>query len=43
MIRFLLDENFNRRIVRGVHARQPDVDMLRIQDTDLVGSGMGKC
>jgi predicted nuclease of predicted toxin-antitoxin system len=38
MIRFLLDENFNGKIVRGLHARQPDVDMIRVQDTELSGA-----
>jgi predicted nuclease of predicted toxin-antitoxin system len=38
MIRFLLDENFNGKIVRGLRARQPDVDMIRVQDTDLYGA-----
>ncbi|MDK3157340.1 DUF5615 family PIN-like protein [Kamptonema cortianum] len=35
MIRFLLDENFNGKIVRGLRARQPDVDMIRVQNTEL--------
>jgi hypothetical protein len=34
MIRFLLDENFNGKIVRGLRTRQPDVDMIRVQNTD---------
>ena len=38
MIRFLLDENFNGKIVRGLRARKPDVDMLRVQDTELSGA-----
>jgi hypothetical protein len=38
MIRFLLDENFNGKIMRGLRVRQPDVDMLRIQDTELSGA-----
>ncbi len=38
MIRFLLDENFNGKIVRGLRARQPDVDMIRVQDTELYGA-----
>jgi predicted nuclease of predicted toxin-antitoxin system len=38
MIRFLLDENFNGKIARGLHARNPDVDMLRTQDTELLGA-----
>jgi predicted nuclease of predicted toxin-antitoxin system len=33
MIRFLLDENFNGKIVRGLRVRQPEVDMVRVQDT----------
>lgn len=37
MIRFLLDENFNGKIVRGLRARQPDVDMIRVQDTEISG------
>jgi hypothetical protein len=37
MIRFLLDENFNGKIVRGLRARQPDVDMIRVQDTEQAG------
>jgi hypothetical protein len=38
MIRFLLDENFNGKIVRGLRARQPDVDIIRVQDTELFGA-----
>jgi len=38
MIRFLLDENFNGKVVRGLHARKPDIDMIRIQDTELLGA-----
>jgi predicted nuclease of predicted toxin-antitoxin system len=38
MIRFLLDENFNGKIVRGLRARQADVDMIRVQDTEISGS-----
>jgi predicted nuclease of predicted toxin-antitoxin system len=38
MIRFLLDENFNGKIVRGLRARRPDVDMIRVQDTHLYGA-----
>jgi len=38
MIRFLLDENFNGKIVRGLRARQPVVDMVRVQDTQLYGA-----
>lgn len=35
MIRFMLDENFNGKIVRGLRARKPDVDVIRVQDTEL--------
>jgi hypothetical protein len=35
MIRFLLDENFNGKIARGLLARKPDVDMVRVQDTEI--------
>jgi hypothetical protein len=38
MIRFLLDENFNGKIVRGLRARQPNVDMIRVQDMELYGA-----
>ncbi|MCI0711667.1 MAG: DUF5615 family PIN-like protein [Chloroflexi bacterium] len=38
MIRFLLDENFNGKIVRGLRSRKPDVDLVRIQDTELSGA-----
>ena len=38
MIHFLLDENFNGKIVRGLRARQPDVDIIRVQDTELSGA-----
>ncbi|MBC8099408.1 MAG: DUF5615 family PIN-like protein [Armatimonadetes bacterium] len=37
MIRFLCDENFNGKIVRGLQARQPDIDLVRVQDTELYG------
>ncbi len=38
MLRFLLDENFNGKIMRGLRAQQPDVDMIRVQDTELSGA-----
>jgi predicted nuclease of predicted toxin-antitoxin system len=38
MIRFILDENFNGKIVRGLRIRKPDVDMIRVQDTELAGA-----
>lgn len=38
MIRFLLDENFNGKITRGLLLRQPDLDMVRVQDTEISGA-----
>lgn len=38
MIRFLVDENFNGKIVRGLRAREADVDIVRVQDTELYGA-----
>lgn len=35
MLRLLADENFNRRIVRGVLRRLPEADILRVQDVGL--------
>ncbi|HVU10528.1 MAG TPA: DUF5615 family PIN-like protein [Phototrophicaceae bacterium] len=38
MIRFLADENFNGKIVRGILRVHPDADIMRVQDTDLYQS-----
>jgi hypothetical protein len=35
MIRFLTDDNFNGRILRGVRREHPDADIVRVQDTIL--------
>jgi Domain of unknown function (DUF5615) len=35
MIRFLADEDFNARIIRGVRRHFPEIDILRIQDAGL--------
>ena len=32
MIKLAVDEDFNNRIVRGLLRRQPDVDVVRVQD-----------
>ena len=37
MTTFLADENFNGCLVRGVRRHAPSVDILRIQDTSLMG------
>ena len=36
-IRLLCDEDFNNRIVRGLIRRHHDLNLVRVQDTDLVG------
>lgn len=36
-LRFLVDEDFDNDIVRGVLRRLPDLDMVRAQDVDLSG------
>lgn len=38
MLRFAADENFNQDIVRGLLRRQPDLDLVRIQDAGLSGA-----
>ena len=35
MLRLLADENFNGDIVRGLLLRQPDLDVVRVQDVGL--------
>jgi len=35
MLRLLSDENFNCDIVRGLFLRQPNLDLLRVQDVSL--------
>ena len=35
MIRFLADEDFNRRILRGLRRRLPSLDVVRVQDVGL--------
>src|SRR5438477_12419999 len=38
MLRLLADENFNGDIVRGLLLRQPDLDIVRVQDAGLAGA-----
>src|SRR5689334_11537928 len=38
MLRLLADENFNGDIVRGLLLRQPDIDIVRVQDVGLSGA-----
>ena len=36
MLRLLADENFNNQIIRGILRRNPDVDIVRVQDMGLI-------
>ncbi len=38
MLRFVADENFNNNIVRGLLRRQPELDLVRIQDVGLISA-----
>jgi hypothetical protein len=43
MLRLLPDENFNGDIVRALLLRQPDLDIVRVQDVGLAGVGDPDC
>lgn len=38
MFRLLADENFNHDVVRGLLLRQPDLDIVTVQDVGLTGA-----
>lgn len=38
MIRFLADENFDNRIVRGLIRRFSEIDIVRVQDVGLINA-----
>lgn len=38
MLRLAADENFNNDIVRGITRKNPDVDIVRIQEAGLSGA-----
>jgi hypothetical protein len=38
MIRFLADENLNNAILRGLVRRNPNLDIVRVQDAGLSGA-----
>lgn len=38
MLRLLADENFNGDVVRGLLLRQPDLELVRVQDVGLLGA-----
>jgi predicted nuclease of predicted toxin-antitoxin system len=35
MLRLAADENFNNDIVRGIRRRNPEIDLVRVQDEGL--------
>ncbi len=35
MIRLLADENFDNRILRGIWRENADIDIIRVQDTEI--------
>ena len=37
-MKFLTDEDFDNRILRGVSRRLPDLDILRVQDTEVASA-----
>jgi hypothetical protein len=37
MLRLAADENFNNDIIRGIKRRNPNVDIVRVQDAGLSG------
>jgi len=39
MLRLAADEDFNNRILRGLIRRQPELDIVRVQDAGLPGKG----
>ena len=38
MLRVAVDENFNNKIVRGLLRRNPEFDIVRVQDVGLSGA-----
>ena len=37
-MRFLADENFDNRIIRGLLRREPSLDIVRVQDFEIAGA-----
>lgn len=37
-MKFLADENFDNRIIRGLLLRRPDLDIVRVQDVAIAGA-----
>lgn len=42
MLRFACDENFNNVIVRSLQNRVPELDLVRLQDTEIAGADDNK-
>lgn len=38
MLRLAADENFNNHVIRGLRRREPDLDIVRVQDVGLLGA-----
>ncbi len=38
MLSFLVDENFNNQIIRGILRQNRDIDIVRVQDVGLSGA-----
>ena len=38
MLQLLADENFNGSLIRGLVRRQPEIDLVRVQDVGLSGA-----
>jgi hypothetical protein len=36
-MRFLADENFNNRVLAGLRIALPDIDVIRVQDSEIYG------
>ena len=36
-MKFLADENFNNRILRGLLRQMPSIDLVRVQDLTIAG------
>jgi predicted nuclease of predicted toxin-antitoxin system len=37
-MRFVADENFDNRIIRGLLRREPSLDIVRVQDLEIAGA-----
>lgn len=37
MVKFLADEDFNNRIVRGIRRRSEEIDIVRVHEVGLLG------